>query len=51
MIVVDPDAMSVPFGIDFAGFDKSPDLLAPAMIPVQAGKKMASCTKKEEPSE
>ena len=43
-------APRVPFGIDFAGFLRSPDRLDPAMMPVQAGKKIAIFVKKLESS-
>ena len=39
-------AESVPNGIDFRGFFKSPDKPTPAVIPVNAGKMMANTIKK-----
>ena len=41
-IVLQPMACSVPFGIFSAGFFNSPLMLAPAIMPVTAGKKMAN---------
>ena len=35
---VEPTAQSVPFGIDLLGSSRSPDMDAPARIPMQAGK-------------
>lgn len=39
-------AVIVPIGRDLAGFFKSPDMFAPAMMPVTAGKKRANMVKK-----
>lgn len=50
MKVVESVAMRVPLGIDFEASFKSPLLFAPAIMPVQAGKKIASWMKKLEPS-
>ncbi len=46
-----PMASNVPRGIDFDGFAKSPDMFAPAMMPVTAGKKRANIVKRFSPSE
>merc|ERR550532_2770142 len=46
-----PIADRVPFGISLEGFLKSPEILAPAIIPVTAGKKMASTDQKSYPPE
>ena len=42
-------AQSVPWGILFLGFLSSPDILAPAMIPVAAGKNTAKTNQKSLP--
>ena len=46
MINVTPIAAIVPCGIDLRGFSRSPDKLAPAIIPVTAGKNTANTTQK-----
>lgn len=47
-IVVVICAANVPFGILLEGSFKSPDLFEPAIMPVQAGKKIERHTKKDE---
>lgn len=44
--VVNKIARIVPFGIAFCGSFKSPDILAPANIPVAAGKNTENTLKK-----
>jgi len=44
-------ASSVPLGIALPGFLRSPDMLAPAVMPVAAGKKMAKADQKPTPPE
>ena len=39
-------ASKVPHGMDLSGFLRSPDILAPAVIPVAAGKKIAKAVQK-----
>ena len=39
-------ASSVPFGMDFCGSAKSPEMLAPANMPVAAGKNIENTEKK-----
>ena len=43
-------AASVPRGIERAGSFRSPDMLAPAMIPVTAGKNSAKAVTADHPS-
>ena len=42
-------ALSAPTGMLRRGFFSSPDMLAPAMMPVVAGKKTAKTTQKSAP--
>ena len=50
MTPVNKIAQSVPRGIDRAGSLSSPDMFAPAMIPVAAGKNRANMVRKLSPS-
>ena len=48
-LLLTPIAMKVPFGIAMAGSFRSPLMLAPAVIPVTAGKKTANTVQKLSP--
>ena len=48
-LMLTPIAMKVPFGIAMAGSFRSPLMLAPAVIPVTAGKNTANTVQKLSP--
>ena len=49
MAAVTAMAAIVPAGIDFAGSRNSPDMFAPAMMPVTAGKNNANIVQNDSP--